>query len=79
MIIVNIKSDSKEKKDEFAKKLHEAFKGWPAYINNDLLINTRDDDEIYLVIGPENGNDIEMDINLEDIKDIRNFIYKIDE
>ena len=71
MIELHIKSTPEQRanQEEFSNKLHKALKGWKSYIDSEVLLNVDDEDETIFVIGPDNSNNVTLEINLDNIKE----------
>ena len=77
---IHIKSTPEEREnlEEFSNKLHNALRGWDAYINSDVLLNVDDEDETVFLIGPDIERDgkvygVRVDVNLSDLAYIDGF------
>ena len=80
MIELHIKStpEDRENLEEFSNKLHNALRGWDAYVNSDVLLNVDDEDETVFLIGPDIERDgkvyrVRVDVNLSDLSYVDGF------
>lgn len=58
-------------KSEVANKMHEALKGSPAYVNNEIAL-VKDTDWTTLCVGNNNNNNIKIEVDTDtlEIEDI---------
>lgn len=72
MIELHIKSTPEQRanQEEFSNKLHKALVGWKAYINSEVLLNVDNEDETIFIIGPDNGHNVAIEVDLTDIKEV---------
>lgn len=48
------------KDSEQFNKCHDALKGSPAYVSNEIMLTQDDDNNLYLIVGYDNDNDFNI-------------------
>ena len=63
-VCFKMKFDTKERKEEARQCIHMALTGSPSYINSEVCLSDLNDTELYLIVGEDNKQNLEIELNI---------------
>lgn len=63
-VCFKMKFDTKERKEEVRQCIHMALTDSPSYINSEVCLSDLNDTELYLIVGEDNKQNLEIELNI---------------